>query len=169
LVNGLSSSHDVLLPGFSATGQFLAKTKYLNPSNLTDTPFQLGHATRQTFFEYLGSHPDQNQQFNNFMGLYAVGRPRWHDQGHFPVREVIGEGASKDENSALLVDVGGGKGHDLIAFQKMYHDLPGRLVLQDMPHVIQQAGKLPDGIEGMPHDFFAPQPIKGKTHSLKRN
>lgn len=154
-------SHDIMLPSFTATPQFLAETKYANPSNITSTPFQLGHHTKLTFFEYLAKHPEQAQQFNNFMGLYATDRPRWLDEGHFPVRDILGKGASTEENAVLLVDVGGGKGHDLILFQKRYGDLPGRMVLQDLPSVVEQAGQLPEGLEATGHDFFKENPIKG--------
>lgn len=61
-----------------------------------------------------------------------------------------------------MVDVGGGKGHDLILLKNMYPDLKGRMILQDMPFVIKQAGVLPDGLESMVYDFFTPQPIVGK-------
>lgn len=131
---------------------------------MADTPLQLAHSTKQTFFEYLGSHPDHNQQFNNFMGLYATDRPRWLDPGHFPVEKILGEEAKiGDENTVLMVDVGGGKGHDLILFREKYPNLPGRLILQDLPFVISQAGSLPAGLEAMPHDFFTPQPINGES------
>lgn len=31
------------------------------------------------------------------MGLYATDRPRWLDEGHFPVREILGQGASEEK------------------------------------------------------------------------
>lgn len=150
-----------MLPGLIKLPQYLAESAYGNPQNITDTPFQLGHGTKRTFFDYLGRHPDQIAQFNNYMGMYAQDRPRWLDLGNFPVREILGEGASTDPDAALLVDVGGGKGHDLVTFKKTYGDLPGKLVLQDLSGAIQQAGSLPEGIESTVYDFFTPQPVKG--------
>ncbi|KAJ5525434.1 O-methyltransferase [Penicillium frequentans] len=159
--DGFFFCHDIMLPSFTATPQFLAETKYANPSNITSTPFQLGHHTKLTFFEYLAKHPKQAQEFNNFMGLYATDRPRWLDEGHFPVRDILGKGANTEKDAVLLVDVGGGKGHDLILFQKRYGDLPGRMILQDLPSVVEQAGQLPEGLEATGHDFFKENPIKG--------
>jgi hypothetical protein len=159
--DGFPFSQDILLPGLIKMPQYLAESRYGNPQNITDTPFQLGHSTTRTFFDYLGRHPDQIGQFNNYMGMYAQDRPRWLDPGNFPVREILGEGASTEPDAALLVDVGGGKGHDLVTFKKTYGDLPGRLVLQDLAGAIQQAGSLPDGIESTVYDFFTPQPVKG--------
>jgi hypothetical protein len=160
------NSQDILLPGLKKMPQYLAESRYGNPSNIMDTPFQLGHSTKRMFFDYLGRHPEQIAQFNNYMGMYAQGRPRWLDPGNFPVREILGEGASTELDAALLVDVGGGKGHDLVIFQKTYGDLPGRLVLQDLPGAIDQAGALPKGIEATVHDFFTPQPVKGQITPL---
>ncbi|KAJ5710455.1 O-methyltransferase [Penicillium malachiteum] len=66
-----------------------------------------------------------------------------------------------EKDAVLLVDVGGGKGHDLILFQTRYGDLPGRQILQDLPSVVEQAGQLPEGLEATGHDFFKPNPIQG--------
>lgn len=67
----------------------------------------------------------------------------------------------------LMVDVGGGKGHVLILFQQRYDDLPGWLILQDLPSVVKQAGQLSAGLEAMGHDFFTDNPIKGEFNSHK--
>lgn len=104
--------------------------------------------------------------------MYANDRPRWLDPGNFPVHELLGKGADTGLDSTLLVDVGGGKGHDLVMFKKMYGDLPGQLVLQDLPGAIEQAGTLGDGIVPMVYDFFTPQPIKGQSiysHECEHN
>jgi hypothetical protein len=161
------NSQDILLPGLKKMPQYLAESRYANPSNIVDTPFQLGHSTKRTFFDYMGRHPEQIAQFNNYMGMYAQDRPRWLDPGNFPVREILGEGASTEPDATLLVDVGGGKGHDLVIFKKMYGDLSGRLVLQDLPGAIEQAGTLPEGIEAKVYDFFTPQPVKGLTTLIR--
>lgn len=64
-------------------------------------------------------------------------------------------------DTPLLVDVGGGRGHDLVSFQARYPQLPGKLVLQERPVVIDANKDLPSNIEAMRYDFFAPQPVKG--------
>ena len=55
-------------------------------------------------------------------------------------------GTSHGANDILLVDVGGGKGHDLIKFSTKYPSARGRLVLQDLPSVIQNLEGLSPGI-----------------------
>ena len=79
---------------------------------------------------------------------------------HFPVQEKL---AVEERTAPLIVDVGGSKGHDLVKFKQCYPSLQGRLILQDLPEVIEEAKALGnlDGIEAMAYDFFQPQPIKG--------
>ena len=98
------------------------------------------------------------------MAGYRIGRARWIDPDCFPVEEVLGNGVSIEKNAVMLVDVGGSTGRDISAFHELYPQLPGRLVLQDLPAVIKEASNLPEGIEAMAHDFFTPQPVKGKSH-----
>lgn len=65
------------------------------------------------------------------------------------------------ENVVLLVDVGGGKGNLIERFRGQRSDLAGRMIVQDLAKVIEGREAI-EGIELMVHDFFTPQPIKGK-------
>lgn len=77
---------------------------------------------------------------------------------------------SLDKDSVLLVDIGGSRGHDLIAFRQNFKDAQGRLILQDLPHVIEKVPTLDEwGIEKMSYDFFTPQPMVGAKAYLLRN
>ncbi|RYO90039.1 hypothetical protein DL762_002884 [Monosporascus cannonballus] len=91
-----------------------------------------------------------------FMGNTMGARTYWVDW--FPVQERLLDGATAD--SALLVDVGGGRGHDLLAFHEKY-PRQGRLVLQDLAPVIESTGDLDPAIERVSYDFFTEQPLKG--------
>ncbi|KAK9438525.1 sterigmatocystin 8-O-methyltransferase [Metarhizium brunneum] len=62
--------------------------------------------------------------------------------------------------SAVLVDVGAGKGHDLMAFHEKYAG-HSRLVLQDLAAVTDHVKDLSGEIEIMTHDFFTEQPVRG--------
>lgn len=76
----------------------------------------------------------------------------------YPVEERLR--ASPDH--VLLVDIGGGVGHDITAFQKRFPTLPGRLILQDLPQVIDTIKEpLPEGIAAIGHNMFEKQPIGG--------
>ncbi|KAK7744784.1 hypothetical protein SLS62_010017 [Diatrype stigma] len=59
----------------------------------------------------------------------------------------------------------GAKGSQCIAFKQRYPDLPGRIILQDVPQVVEETRRNPlpgfEGIETECNDFFTSQPIKG--------
>ena len=61
----------------------------------------------------------------------------------------------------MLVDMGGGTGRDIKGFRRRFPHLPGRVILQERRNVLDQA-ELPADVEAMEHDFFKPQPIRGK-------
>lgn len=92
-------------------------------------------------------------------------RKTWLD--FFPFGQNILNGAANETDSVLMVDVAGGKGHDLEAFREKVPNAPGRFILQDLPDVLQEAGELKGGIEKMAYDFFTPQPVKGNSLPFK--
>ncbi|KAJ5197301.1 hypothetical protein N7449_007780 [Penicillium cf. viridicatum] len=69
----------------------------------------------------------------------------------------------------FLVDIGGGLGHDLAGLKRKFPNLPGRLVLEDLPDVIEHAKEsIEDGIEVVGYDMFTKQPLKGaKAYYLR--
>ncbi|CAM1504819.1 Fc.00g024100.m01.CDS01 [Cosmosporella sp. VM-42] len=132
-----------------------------DPTDIANSPLQHGYSTKLTFFEHLHTNQPYGQQFHLHMGGYRQGRPAWMDGGFFPVQEKLIEGFEKGEESALLVDVGGSFGHDIGEFHRKYPNAPGRLILEDLPVVIDQITELDDKIERLKYDFFTEQPIKG--------
>lgn len=65
--------------------------------------------------------------------------------------------------------MGGNTGQDILGFHKAHPNLPGRLIIQDLPATIQSldTAKL-EPVEAMAHDFFTPQPVKGaKAYYMK--
>lgn len=69
-------------------------------------------------------------------------------------------GARSGANDILLIDVGGGNGHDLKRFLSKYPSAWGRLMLQDLPNLIQNLEGLSPGIQATGHYLFTPQTIK---------
>lgn len=68
----------------------------------------------------------------------------------------------------LIVDVGGGKGQALKRIMAAYPEIPAkRLVLQDRGPVIEEVIQANEAgfeeVRKMSHDFFEPNPIKGKA------
>ena len=98
------------------------------------------------------------------MSIPRMGRgEEWFE--FFPVEEKLQVTGSEP----LLVDIGSGLGHDLIAFKAKFPSLSGTLIAQDLPAVIQNVKDLPHGIQAKAHDFFTPQPVKGaKAYYLRR-
>ncbi|PYI01803.1 S-adenosyl-L-methionine-dependent methyltransferase [Aspergillus sclerotiicarbonarius CBS 121057] len=150
---------DCIYPAVLAVPKFLRQTKYHNPTDSHHSPFQLGVHTAHTFFEDLADHPALSAQFNNHMSIYHKGRASWMDPGFYPV-DQLQCGRPLGEDDALLVDVGGGKGHDLNELRTKWPTIPGRLILQDLPAVVAEATDLHPSIECMAHDFFTEQPVK---------
>lgn len=82
------------------------------------------------------------------------------DRGFYPVEERLQLSSLVAKDAVLMVDVGGGMGHDLKEFQNKHPQIPGRLILQDRAEIIEKFEKA-EGIEPMIHDFYTTQPIKG--------
>ena len=113
-------------------------------------------------FQYFARAPEMGRRFGSMMGAWSQDRPKWFDDGYYPIRDRLIEGAKGGGGDVFMVDVGGGRGHDLIWLQQSHKDIPGRLILQDRPEVVGLA-QLQPGIESMQHDFNTPQPIKGQS------
>lgn len=83
------------------------------------------------------------------------------DKDYYPIQERLIEGSKQGDEAVFLVDVGGGRGHDLEGLKQAHPNIKGKLILQDRPEVVSLA-ELSPGLEKMPHDFNTPQPVKGK-------
>lgn len=79
----------------------------------------------------------------------------------FPTQSIVEDAK---ENRVLVVDIGGGKGHDGLRFTKQHPKVAdGSVVVQDLPHVIDAARTF-DGqkkVVPMAYNYLEPQPIKG--------
>lgn len=130
---------------------------YHNPDDAYSGPFQYAFNTKLHYFDWLKQEPEQQAAFNSLMAVTRLHRgEEWFE--FFPVMEKF---QHTDRQRPLLIDIGGGLGHDISAFRARYPDLPGRLILQDLPVVIDQVTELGAEIDAMKYDFFTPQPVKG--------
>lgn len=106
--------------------------------------------------------------FNTFMAGSLETRKDWFST--FPVDEILLNGARKeDPESVLLVDIAGGEGHDIEAFRKSFADVPGKLILQDLPPTIDNIKSLDPAVVRQKYDFFTEQPVKGARGYYLRN
>lgn len=105
--------------------------------------------------------PDNAVLFQNFhTWLAASHEAHWLDW--FPLKENVIEGLDRNEQAVTVVDVGGSLGHELLEIKKKYPELPGRLVLEDLPEIIKGVPET-NVFEPTMHDFFTPQPVKSKS------
>lgn len=144
--------------------EFFKATKYQNPESMTNTPFQIAHNTDLPAF--LWAHLNRDDLTAEF-GLWMTamrGQRTWLDVINF---EALLSGTSTDAETPVFVDVGGGIGSQCALFKARLPDLPGRVILQDLPNVIEHA-LVTEGVENTGHDFWVEQPVKGKCcHSVR--
>lgn len=160
--------YDVARPSFNGFPKFFKENGYKTPADLRTGPFQAAHKSDLAFFDWLVATPPHLAEFDAFMSAYRAGKPNWYDEGFYPVEKRLVEGFDSSKNEVLLVDVGGGRGHDVTMFAARHSSHPGKLVLQDREPVIASIPdqeKLP--YECQAHDFYTPEPIKGaRAYSL---
>ncbi|KXX73761.1 Demethylsterigmatocystin 6-O-methyltransferase [Madurella mycetomatis] len=149
------------LSAVASLPSWLAERQWQTPNDIFNGPYQAAFNTSLNFFEWLQAHPPYGMQFNRHMGGYRQGRPSWMDADFYPVQERLIADLETAADAVLLVDIGGGIGHDLDEFRRKHPHAPGRLILQDLPIVIEQAGTLHEKIEPMGYDFHTEQPVVG--------
>ncbi|KAK7968938.1 O-methyltransferase-domain-containing protein [Apiospora saccharicola] len=165
---GLGHGYDLMAAAALHLPAFLGETGYRNPTGGRAGNFQ--HLRGGTaFFDYIGAQPssvDMSREFNDAMEYQsrAFFGP-WVDI--YPTETIV---ASARAGRALVVDIGGGKGHDLDKFRVRHQDddklseAAGVLVLQDLPDVVEKVAATVDldpAIAAQSHDFFTPQPVRG--------
>jgi hypothetical protein len=148
---------DMTIATAAKVPEYMKLHGYKSPTSAHNGPLQYAFQTHLSGFEYWSSKPDTLEDFNNMMTGIRHSRPSWIEW--FPVPEQVLTGYRED--TTLLVDVGGGWGHDIVAFQQKFA-LTAKLGLEDLPHVTSTVPSLPSNIEVISYDFFIDnQPIKG--------
>lgn len=135
---------------------FLKKTGYKNPNDEFHTVFQEAWGTSQHAFSWIKDHPENLKYFQDYMALRREPEHTW--LAVYPVAE---EAKGWDSSRPIYVNMGGGIGHQCAQFKAYFPDVPGRVILQDLPYTIEKALPTPD-VENMAHNFFEPQPIVGE-------
>lgn len=133
----------------------MKETKYADIKDNTKTPLQKAWNTPYPAFIWVQTRPESFAYFNQWMAAQRDGMPTWLD-----VYPVESEAKLQDPKLPLFVDLGGGLGHQAIAFKEKFPNLLGRVILQDIPATLEHAISHP-GVEVMVQDFFHPQSIQG--------
>ncbi|EKD12991.1 uncharacterized protein L3040_007074 [Drepanopeziza brunnea f. sp. 'multigermtubi'] len=152
--------HDTLVPSFATLVDYWHQAGFC-PNEGTIFEF----AFKQDFWTWHRERPSAHNDFLVYMRGRKDGSPHWLD--YFPVASQIAH-LSPEPDAVTLVDVGGNLGHDVKLFQQRWPDIPGRLVLMDLPEVVAGNTNVLEGIEKVAYDFFQPQTIIGAKFYLFR-
>ena len=126
---------------------------FRSPDDVLSGPYQFTHGIREETYVHWQSQPDVISNFDTFMkGGKLNDKGRWWDW--LSVDEVLLDDFRPSEDAVLLVDVGGGRGHDLKAFRTKHPYARGRFILQDLPEVIEQIVDLDESVERMSYRFL---------------
>lgn len=149
------------MPTIARAPSWLKEHGYRNPSDAKRGVLQSVFGCEgEEFFPWL-ERPGNEALFDSAQSYFEGdrgSRPSWVQW--FPVRDRLLKGARNTE-TPLLVDVAGGRGHDLMEFRDAFQDEPGRLVLQDTQPVLDSATSLGPQVEKVALDFFQETPVRG--------
>jgi hypothetical protein len=68
--------------------------------------------------------------FGLYMGTFTMGRKQWVN--FYPVESRMILGFDNSEDSAMMVDIGGGFGHQAKLLKDTFPEIPGKLIVQDL-------------------------------------
>ncbi|OQE06781.1 hypothetical protein PENVUL_c016G08296 [Penicillium vulpinum] len=151
---------DCIRGAAQALPTWLKQNAYQSPTNGIDCPFTTGYNTKLAFYEWLHANPHNPSlasQFAGVMSAYRQNSKSWMDGDSYPLHDRLICEARTGKDDVFLVDVGGSVGHDLLELRRKWPSLPGKLILQDLPAVVENVGILED-IQVMAYDFFTTQP-----------
>lgn len=156
------SNNQYILAGHNLP-KYLAKIGYQEPTAAEDNNHSGSDPDGLNFFGRLQKSPKFYEDFTGHMEAWTTWKTPWTKL--YDPKKLI-EGATITESAPLVVDLGGNTGIDISHVLTAQPDLPaGALVLQDLPEIIARA-KVDAKITATAHDFFLPQPVKGKKHSI---
>ncbi|ROW04362.1 hypothetical protein VSDG_00914 [Cytospora chrysosperma] len=163
--------YDCTRPSFNSFPEYYKLRDYKDTVTPIDGPYQFAHCREKPlhFFPWLEANPPNLSRFAAFMSAYRAGHTNWWDRGFYPVQERLVDGFDPKVSDVLLIDMGGGRGHDLDLFVAAHGtDIPGKIILQDQESVISSISDQSEKhYEAQSHDFFTTQPIKAaRAYSL---
>ena len=159
-----------MTPAYNAIPKYLAKEGYQNPS--TSAPFNLAYSTDLPVFEWRKHNPENAKAGQAFMAAQRMGQRSVWD-GKVPMHDFELSNADLAAERPVFCDVGGGLGHQCLDLKKFNPQIVGRCITQDLPLVHDMIADKEElkrmGVESMPHDFMAEQPVKNAKVYYLRN
>lgn len=160
-----------MTPAYNAIPKYLANTGYRNPSD--SAPFNLAYKTDQSVFEWRRHNPENAKAGQAFMAAQRTGqRSIWEDD-RVPLSDLRLSESELEASRVLMVDIGGGFGHQCIDLRRLNPDIKGHIITQDLPLVHGMLDNKDDllalDIEPMAQNFMEPQPVHGAKVYYLRN
>ncbi|KAI1371719.1 S-adenosyl-L-methionine-dependent methyltransferase [Hypoxylon crocopeplum] len=158
--DALRFAHKIMGPPVVSLPGLLQSTGYKDPTGVMPTALAKAHNTEKHAYSWLGENPWALKLTLAYMKVQFEGRPLFFDVLDFQARF----GTDSTGSTVLFVDIGGSTGSQSLNFRRRYPSLPGRVIIQDRPEVVQKAKSVLDSaanIELEAYDIFTPQPIKG--------
>ncbi|KAK4498757.1 hypothetical protein PRZ48_009267 [Zasmidium cellare] len=150
------------LPGF------LAESGYRTPVDPSKSLFAKVHG--MSIFEKLEQDPQRAALMFEFMAEHRKKLPTWMN-GSISTKDFQLSDDDQTAGRVMMVDVGGGAGHQCHAFRVAFPQLKGKMVVQDLAVMVDMIDKRQASaieLEPMAHDFFTTQPIKhAKVYHLR--
>ncbi|KAH7385554.1 S-adenosyl-L-methionine-dependent methyltransferase [Phaeosphaeria sp. MPI-PUGE-AT-0046c] len=146
---------------------FLDSISHKNPADIDNGPFQhANNMPNKSLYTYFGENSGMGQRFGGMIQMYNAGKPFFWEEGWYPFKERLVEGGPKSDDDVLLIDIGGGDAGDLGILRKaLGPDVKGRLILQELKHIIDNADQ--DGYEAQIGDWNQVQPVKARAYMLQ--
>jgi demethylsterigmatocystin 6-O-methyltransferase len=152
-----TSSYDACGPTYQEMPAYFRRNGYKNLTDSYQTVWQDAWNTKENCFEWMMKRPDYFANFNAYMASRREHQTLWSDV--YPLKD---DATNLSPERAVFVDVGGGIGHQCADFKEKHPDVPGKVVLQDLPFAVEHAIPTP-GVDNQPLDFFTGQPVKGTS------
>ncbi|KAI1774671.1 S-adenosyl-L-methionine-dependent methyltransferase [Hypoxylon cercidicola] len=158
---------DLSMPPITAALEFFKENHFQNPVDPRNGLFQKGFDVDIPPFQWLAL-PENKELWddaNTFFEGDRGSRPSWVTW--FPVKDKLLTGKI-DDQAPLLVDIAGGRGHDLMEFIGQFPSMKGKYVLHDQQQVLDSTINLPSTVEKRAIDFFYEAPVQGaKIYFMK--
>ena len=126
------------MPSLQTAPEFFEHSKYANPTNVVNSPFQIAFKTELPAFIWLQGSPDLVADFSLWTTAVHNGQMTWLDVIDFT--ELI-HGSTVE--TPVFVDVGGGLGSQCALLKHKHPDLTGRVILQALPVAIDHSLSIP--------------------------
>ncbi|RYP50589.1 hypothetical protein DL768_003934 [Monosporascus sp. mg162] len=160
--NVLRFSQKITAPASLSLPEWLQSNGYKDPTGLTPTAWGSAFHTDQHPYSWLADNPWALELALAHMRIQREGRPLFFDALDFEKRFA----QDTTSSTVLFVDIGGSTGSQSLTFRQRYPSLPGRVIVQDRPEIVQRAKATlasSANIEAEEYDIFTPEPVKGMT------